>query len=565
MSIKEEFKQIKLFMYEGRYHKALQEVKGTENKLGLTDTEIILVSLLKCEIFELMGEYDQAIDLAHHLYQESKKLDKPLLMIDSIIRKCFSLLGSHKKEECNEWIEVAEGIITNIPKTQSGETKRRIAALFHLRGRINKTLDKLDKALEYGEKSLDLYKELGMKLDSGFTFHLLGSVYVAKGEMNRALEFFSEIMSIGETLNHMLLRALSYYSIGGVYLSLGELDDSIKYFQKCLALKDSLPFTLKEDTLNNIGIVLVYKGEIDQGLEYYQKSLAINEARNNKGAIAINLGNIGEVYVEKEDFSMASDCFKRALDIYRNLGHDWGIAEILYILISNFVSNFPPETILDHLDEFQEIYKRREDIPMITQKYRLTKAKVLKNSKRLSDKMKALAIFQEIAEEEIVWYELTISAMLNQSELLLFELKTTHDESVLNEVKILSNKLQSISKENNSYWLLTETYLLQYKLALMELNIESAQELLNEAEKIAKEKNFVKLLKTITIEQDLLVNQLEDWKRIIDQKPSIRERIELTQLETIFERMLNKKLYHNEEEIMEYAQEARSLVAVWGK
>jgi len=307
----------------------------------------------------------------------------------------------------------------------------------------------------------------------------------------------------------------------------------------------------------------VNNADFSQAVVQYVTSL--NEARDNKGAIAINLGNIGEVYVAREDLSSASECFQRALNIYRDLGHDWGIAEILYVLMRNFVKEISPETISRYLNEFHEISKRCKDIPMVIQKYRLTKAIVLKNSNRLSDKMQALAIFQDIAEEDIVWYELTISAMLNQSELLIFELKTTLDESVLNELKILSNKLQSTSKENNSYWLFTETYLLQYKLALMELNIESAQELLNQAEKIANEKNFIKLLKTIHIEQELLEDQLEDWKRIIDQKPSLIERIKLTQLESIFERMLNKNLYHNEKEIMEYAQDARTLVEIWGK
>ncbi|MFX1538709.1 MAG: tetratricopeptide repeat protein, partial [Promethearchaeota archaeon] len=490
--------------------------------------------------------------------------DNPLLKIDSIIRKSFLLLASHKSEECNTLVELAERIICNIPEGQFG-IKRRKAFLYHLRGKIKKEKGEMDKALEYCEKSLSLYKELGLKRELGFIFHLIGSIYLAKGELNRALDYFMEIMNTGEELNHMLLRALSYYAIGGIYLSLGELDQSINYYHKCLALKETLPFTLKQDSLNNIGIALVSKGEINQGLEYYQQSLALNEANDNKKSIAINLGNIGEVYIEKDDLLSASDCFKRALNIYRNIGSDWGITEILYVLMKNFVNDFSPETISSYLDELQEINNRRKDFPLITQKYRLAKAIVLKNSKRLSDKMRALAIYQAIVDEEIVWYELTISALLNQSELLLFELKTTGEESVLREVKLLSEKLKNISQDNNSYWLLAETYLLQFKLALIELNIELAQELLNKAEEIAKEKNLIKLLKTITIEQDLLGNQLENWKRIIDQKPSIRERIELTQLETLFERMLNKKLYHNEKEIMEYAQEARNLVEVWGK
>ncbi|MFX1538001.1 MAG: hypothetical protein ACFFDI_27725, partial [Promethearchaeota archaeon] len=69
-SIEEELKQISLFMDEGRYQKALQAVKEMEIRTGLTDTDNILLLLRKSEILELMGEHDQAFNIAHHSYQE---------------------------------------------------------------------------------------------------------------------------------------------------------------------------------------------------------------------------------------------------------------------------------------------------------------------------------------------------------------------------------------------------------------------------------------------------------------------------------------------------------------
>ena len=137
------------------------------------------------------------------------------------------------------------------------------------------------------------------------------------------------------------------------------------------------------------------------------------------------------------------------------------------------------------------------------------------------------------------------------------------DETVLNEVRKLTSKLQAIAESQDSYWLLVETYILQSKLALMELDLEKAQKLLTKADQIAGEKKFVQLTKTISIERVLLSSQFSKWERIISQNPSIKERIELTQLNTLLERMLHKK--YDEQEVYKYAEEARQLVEAWGK
>ena len=48
-----------------------------------------------------------------------------------------------------------------------------------------------------------------------------------------------------------------------------------------------------------------------------------------------------------------------------------------------------------------------------------------------------------------------------------------------------------------------------------------------------------------------------------EQKLSIKERINLTQLEDLLDRMLHKRFYQKQEEIMEYAVEAQQLVEKW--
>ncbi len=563
MVIEQELKQVEQLTFKGQYEEALQKVEALEKVTGLTDDEYLSYLLLKSEILYLIGEYDQALNIANQSFQESEKLDKPLRVIDSVLIKGFILFASRKYDESNALVEKGEQILKSITNVQSTEIKRREAGLYELKGRNQINIGELFSALEFGQKSLSLREDLGTKPGIAFSLQLIGDVYRNKGELDRALEYMEKTKTIGEELGHKFLISLSYYSIGGVYLSKGKLDQALEYFQKILALQEILPLTLKPDIFNNIGVIFINKGENDQALKYYNKSLALNEAKGNRRSIAINLGNLGEAYIGQGDYNTASDCLKRSLEIYREIGNDHGIAEGLYVFIREFINDLPSETISRYLDEFREINDRHKNIPLITQKYRLAKAIVLKNSGRLPDKMTALSIFKEIADEEIVWYELTVTAMIYLGELLLFELKTTGSETVLKEVKELTEKLHTVAESQHSYWLLTETYLLQSKLALLELNLEQAQELLTQAKKIAAEKGLSQLEKAVSVESNLLSSQLSKWEKIADLNPSLVERMELTQLSSLLERMLHKK--YNEEEVIKYAEEARQLVEAWEK
>ena len=563
MVTEQELKQVEQLTFRGRYEEALQKVETLEKIPGLADDEILSCLLLKSELHYLIGEYGHALNIANQSFQKSEKLGKPLQAVDSILIKGLTLFAARRYDESNASVEKGEKILTSITDVKPNEIKERKAGLIELkcRNKINK--GELTSALELGQKSLSLREELVTKPGVAFSLQLIGNVYRTKGELDQALEYMEKAKHIGEELGHKFLISMSYYSIGVIHLSKGKLDQALEYFQKTLALQKNLPLTLKQDTLNNIGIIFINKGEPDQGLKYYNKSLAINEAKGNQRSIAINLGNIGEAYIGKGDLKAASGYLKRALEIYREIENDWGIAEVLYIFIREFINDLPLKTIMSYLDEFQELYNRQKNIPLITQKYRLTKAIVLKNSGRLPDKMVALSIFKEIADEEIVWYELTVTAMICLGELLLFELKTTGSETVLNEVKKLTEKLHAVAESQNSFWVLTETYLLQSKLALMELNMEKAQELLNQADNIAKEKGLSQLAKTVSIEQKLLSSQLSKWEKIVDLNPSLIERVELTQLSSLLERMLHKK--YDDEEVIKYAEEARKLVEAWEK
>ncbi|MFQ5820466.1 MAG: hypothetical protein ACE5I5_10805 [Candidatus Heimdallarchaeota archaeon] len=154
--------------------------------------------------------------------------------------------------------------------------------------------------------------------------------------------------------------------------------------------------------------------------------------------------------------------------------------------------------------------------------------------------MKAEEILEQVVDEEVADHSLTVTAMIHLCELLLFELKMTGEEEVLEEVKDLTHRLLDIAKQQSSHSLLAETYLFQSKFALMELDVERARKLLAQAHIIAEEKGLYMLARMVAQERDLLLSQLHKWERIIEQTPSRRKMIDLTQLDDLLERTIQK-------------------------
>jgi len=213
----------------------------------------------------------------------------------------------------------------------------------------------------------------------------------------------------------------------------------------------------------------------------------------------------------------------------------------------------------------QQITEEHVDNPLIDQKYRLARGFVLKSSDRLKDKTTAQTIFEKVAGEDIVWYELTIDAMLNLVETLIFELQITGSKAVLEKISMQIERLQSIAEKQHSFWLLTQIYWLQSKLALLEADLDRAQNLLIQAEQFAVEKGLGKIQLMIIREREFLVDQVSKWKDIIELKPSMNELIELTQLNTVLDQLIQRKVYYSDEEIIKYTEEAKQIIDSWVK
>ncbi|MCG8582373.1 MAG: LuxR family transcriptional regulator [Bacteroidales bacterium] len=155
-----------------------------------------------------------------------------------------------------------------------------------------------------------------------------------------AIEYTNEALNLIEDKGIDQMKARTYFKHGANLFLLGSYDDALEYFIESIKIADKQgDGVLKMRTLNNIGTVYDRIGKYDEALDYYIKSMDVYQ-RMNDGALdnesawlCYLYGNIGSIYLTKNEFTTAETYFLKGLNrcmskdndpvkgvLYNNLG-----------------------------------------------------------------------------------------------------------------------------------------------------------------------------------------------------------------------------------------------------
>ncbi len=580
----DELFRAKVLLERGEYRASLNLVEAAATRGGLTIDDSLAWRLLEGRLRGKLGELRRALALVDEAVQTARGSDDHLVVVQALTIRAEVSWRSGEFKEGLQSVEEGEELLARLELKHEGNLDDRInwtkGELLHQKGillwysgdldgasechqrslKIKEELGNqqgmadslnnlglvlvskgnLDKATEYYERSLSISEELGNKWNIATSLNNIGIVFTSKGDLDKALEYYERSLSIREGLGRRQDIAQSLVNIGVVYEKRGDLDQAVEHYQGSLAINEALG--AKQGIalgVNNLGGIYLLRGDLDQALEYYQRSLIIYRELGIKQAVAMALANVGETYRKKGNLKKALKSYQQSLAIYKETGNDPLVAIVLFDLMVIALEQEEHALAQQHLQELEQITERADN-RIIDQRYRVARALSLKASKRTRSKMKAAEILEQVVGEEVGDHSLTVIAMIHLCDLLLFELKMTRDEDLFKEIKDLTSQLLEIAEKQASPSLRAETYLLQSKLALIELDLGRARKLLRVAHSIAQEKGLKALTRTVGQERDLLQSKLHQWANIIEQQPSKQEMIDLTKLEKLLERMIRK-------------------------
>lgn len=114
-------------------------------------------------------------------------------------------------------------------------------------------------------------------------------------------------------------KAMALIARGSEQLNRAQYELGYKTFENALRLlKSSKADTLRGRVLTGFGNYYKQTGDYPKALDNLLAALRIFEAHNDLRGISMTNGNIGQVYMQKDDISLAKEHLRKAMDVYAN-------------------------------------------------------------------------------------------------------------------------------------------------------------------------------------------------------------------------------------------------------
>ncbi|MFX0150680.1 MAG: tetratricopeptide repeat protein [Candidatus Hodarchaeota archaeon] len=565
MSYKEAFK---LFV-QGNFEKSLAMIKQLPPK------DVLRGLGVKSHILLCKGLLKESLRLSSEVIQKSKEINDRIAALYGLFVRLETLRQSG---EFNDVIDSAKEINDivklKMPSQDDQVLSQELISLLYSSQAFNAAyVGKCTHGIEMGKKALVLANKITSPIANTYALYAIGFNYRNMEEFSLGFEYTNKALTIAKQNNFKTIICMIYVTLRFLYRLKGDMANSLKFTNSALALSKEIGFKLIINYITgDIGHLSAARGDYDQAIDQFKEGYQLAQARQDLWIMTQRSYDLGHVYRLKGEVSLALNTFKESLTLsekignnffqskaYQSLGmvyHDQGSYQhsldmfqkslsimtrffpkslsIASTLLALVLLNIDLENITKakyYLTQLEEVDKTEVNRP-IHLNFLLAKALVLKTSPRMKNKVQAQAMFEAIANDAENPHESIIFAMLNLCELLLYEYKSEGESEILNEIKVLSQRLYTIGQEKNIFPTTIKALLLQAKLSLVEGDFKKVEELLEEAHQIAQRKGLGKLLIMVTQEQGQVKSELERWSSLFDRNASIQERIAKAALET---------------------------------
>ena len=230
--------------------------------------------------------------------------------IDSL-RKIFQF-SNNPRSRINAGVKLCSGLLTTDPQGSIQTGKQ-----------VLHSLDSLQKAGGIADSTAD-YVHSNIIQSMGIAYNNVGDVEAFLNNLMLELKTASRS-------NNKLGEISVMEKIGIIYDEQGHSEEAIQYFRKSLALAEETGYTyFIALELGNLGDAFL-NSNTDSTLWYYNRSLAVMQKPDMKdrdGAMGWMLQNIGEVFEKNGQLDSALSYYNRSLDIRKSIDHRLGMYRV---------------------------------------------------------------------------------------------------------------------------------------------------------------------------------------------------------------------------------------------
>lgn len=326
---------------------------------------------------------------------------------------------------------------------------------------------KLDNAIEYTNKALEIFKSLEDKEGLAACYNNTGLFYEEKGEADLALYNYEKSFYYEKLRGDKLGMAYSYLTIGNAYYYKDELISAINNYFKSLKLMQEINNENGMAKLYNvIGVIYEDSKEYDKALEYYNKAEEVFTKLGNTEDLGRIYMNLGELYsLESKKYKVALEYFNKALSIKKEFDDKTGLALVYnnFGYLFGYMEDY--ETALDYLNKSYNIYSEvdsKNGLVMVEYNLGVIYNKIHKTNLSIKHLQSSLNLVNEYGfnDYKMPVYEelLKIYAVGKPNKELFnenFELYTNYKDSVIEKLKL--TKLREVEAKFDTQKLVYDT------------------------------------------------------------------------------------------------------------
>lgn len=179
----------------------------------------------------------------------------------------------------------------------------------------------LPLALQYGELSYKLFKNL--KRDDGIAFALinLAEVYRAKKNYKKSLDYFNQAVQIRKIINSSNRLGFVAFNRAKTIEESGDFESAKAFYQRSLEYSyESDDFRYVSWSLNGLANIYYKLSDYKQALHYYSKALEWNKERKHEYAYIDNYIGMALVYAQLNEKEKGLELLDEASSIANKLG-----------------------------------------------------------------------------------------------------------------------------------------------------------------------------------------------------------------------------------------------------
>jgi predicted ATPase len=195
-------------------------------------------------------------------------------------------------------------------------------------GTVHEREGDFGNALEYFTTSQNYAKENEDVVNIAKVHNAFGRIFNMQGDFEKAVDHKQKSISIFKKLNYLPELAKAYASLAVTYNDMDDVDKNIEINNKCIELADKISdLRIKGYGLSNSVNALLKTNKLKKALNYATSAHDIFRKLDDLEMVALSYMNFGLIFKQKEEWEVAIDNFKSAIELMEQLDIPYHLAE----------------------------------------------------------------------------------------------------------------------------------------------------------------------------------------------------------------------------------------------